>query len=144
MGRDVVSESRSVIEREPSVSIRYGVKAFVSTGDRVLLVKEQHCNGEPFWTLPGGGLEPGESRVEGLRRELREELQCDVLVGDARATIWYAHRSPDRTSTSYRVYDCAIVSRPMPSTVEGVLDARWVPVETVPSRTLPQVRWLCR
>lgn len=35
--------------------------------------------GELFWITPGGGLEPGESPAEGLRRELREELGLDVF-----------------------------------------------------------------
>lgn len=139
---DVASESRSVLERGLSLSIRSGVKAFVSTGESVLLVKERHSDGETFWTLPGGGLEPGEEPVDGLRRELREELDCDVLVGDARATVWYAHRSTDRALTAYRVYDCGIVSRPMPSAAEGILEYRWVPVDGLPAGTLPQVRLL--
>ena len=142
MGWDVVSESGSALERERSISIRSGVKAFVSTGECVLLVQERHSDGEVFWTLPGGGLEPDETDVEGLRRELREELDCDVLVGDERATVWYAHRSTDRTLTTYRVYDSAITSQPTPSTAEGVLEYRWVPVDGLPARTLPQVRSL--
>ncbi len=55
---------------------RDGVRALVLDGeDRILLVRFDF---PPFpWAPPGGGLDPGESDEEGLRRELAEELGLD-------------------------------------------------------------------
>ncbi|WP_417390695.1 NUDIX hydrolase [Gimesia sp.] len=58
--------------------------------DQVLLVRHEDVlpadRGRPevlgYWATPGGGIEVGESAVEALRRELREELGLtEVKVG---------------------------------------------------------------
>ena len=56
-----------------------GVRGIVVDGDdRVFLVKHSYVSG---WHLPGGGVEPGESMVDALRRELAEEGSIE-LVGE--------------------------------------------------------------
>jgi 8-oxo-dGTP pyrophosphatase MutT (NUDIX family) len=44
---------------------------------RILLVRFEFP-GRAVWACPGGGLEPGETHVEALRRELREEVGLDL------------------------------------------------------------------
>ena len=58
-----------------SAIIRPAVRALVlDPEDRVLLVRFVNPEtGEEFWTMPGGGVKPGESPQDAIRRELREE-----------------------------------------------------------------------
>src|SRR5207248_8875419 len=54
-----------------------GVRALVIDDEgRIFLVKHSYVSG---WHLPGGGVEAGETFVDALRRELREEGCIEVL-----------------------------------------------------------------
>jgi 8-oxo-dGTP diphosphatase len=74
---------------DPAVGlrIRQAVRALVVDPDqRVLLVRFEFPTATR-WALPGGGLEPGETHLDALRRELEEEVGLvDAVVGPQ---IWH-------------------------------------------------------
>lgn len=122
--------------------IRRAAKALVSSSDRVLLVEECHATGGRFWTFPGGGVRPGEELVDGLRRELREELRCDPVVQNAVSSYWYVHESVDGVVSLTTIFSCALRDRVAPVRSEGIVDTTWAPPGDLPAGTLPQVRQL--
>lgn len=64
-------------------------------GGRILVARRpEHVHLGGLWEFPGGKLEPGEERLAGLRRELREELGIDIA--SARPLIAVPHRYPDQ------------------------------------------------
>jgi len=122
---------------------RTGAKALVTGDSAVLLVRERHSDGSPFWTLPGGGVRTHESHTEGLRRELLEELGCRARIADPLSTFWYAHDSHEAAVSTYAVFECSLHSTPTPNPAEGVFETRWIEPGECPPTTLPQVRYLC-
>ena len=55
--------------------------AVIRDGDLYLVcLRPAHKRHGGFWEFPGGKLEPGETLLETARRELREELNVDVLA----------------------------------------------------------------
>jgi 8-oxo-dGTP diphosphatase len=67
------------------------VRAVLAAGNEVLLAR---VTGDPWFFLPGGHVEPGETAAAALRRELAEELGIrDLVVGDVLAII--ENRYPD-------------------------------------------------
>ena len=51
----------------------------VIKGGRILMVRHRH-DGRAYWTLPGGGIEAGETPEQAVVREVKEETDLDVEV----------------------------------------------------------------
>jgi 8-oxo-dGTP diphosphatase len=69
------------------VDERKRAAAVIVRDGRVLMVHERsrRSGGGEWWTLPGGGVEPGETAEEALRREVFEET--GLVVSQARHVL---------------------------------------------------------
>ncbi|MCU7722518.1 NUDIX domain-containing protein [Actinoplanes sp. KI2] len=58
-------------------NLRHSVRALILTTDHQILLCRHLTPGQPgpaVWAAPGGGIEPGETPLQALRRELAEEV----------------------------------------------------------------------
>lgn len=116
-GRVEVEEPSAI---EPS-RVRAG--ALVIVEEQILLI---NCTGHDFFEIPGGGVEPGESVDDAVRRELREETG---LVADRLRSVAEVYK--DGRREHYFVVDVS-------GDVSAGLDLpdkdepRWVPVGSLP------------
>ncbi len=118
---------------------RVAAYALVTSREGVLLTEftaRTHVPGE--WGLPGGGLETGETPVEGVLREVWEETGQQVLLGGliaVQSSHWVG-RAPSRVIEDFHairiVYRaaCPEPTEPVIHDVGGTTGAaRWVPLD---------------
>ena len=61
--------------------VRLAVRAVILQAGRLLLVNAWPGGGSDLWCAPGGGVEPGRSLPDNLRREVAEETGLTIDVG---------------------------------------------------------------
>ena len=60
-----------------------GVGAIITNDQgRVLVIRRGRGPGKGLWAVPGGKVEPGEALVDTARREIKEETDLDIEVGE--------------------------------------------------------------
>lgn len=108
------------------------VAAIIKDGDKVFATQRGYGPWKDWWEFPGGKIEAGETPQAALVREIREELDIPVTVGDLLARVEYDY---PEFHLSMACFACRIVSgAPVLREHES---ARWLlPAE------LDSVQWL--
>lgn len=65
------------------------VAAIIKKDDKVFATQRGYGDFKDGWEFPGGKIEPGETPEEALVREIKEELDADIKVGDLVTTVEY-------------------------------------------------------
>ena len=63
------------------------VAAIIIKEGHVFATQRGYGEWQGWWEFPGGKMEAGESPQEALRREIREELDAEISVGDFLETV---------------------------------------------------------
>ncbi len=108
------------------------VAAVIMKEGRVFATQRGYGEFKDGWEFPGGKVEAGESPEEALRREIREELEVEVNVGDLIDTIEYDYPT---FHLSMKCYACTIAGG-SPHLLEHEA-ARWLSADQLDS-----VAWL--
>ena len=108
------------------------VAAVIRDGDRIFATARGYGEYKGWWEFPGGKIEAGETPEEALVREIHEELDTEIRVGELIDTIEYDY------PTFHLSMDCfwaeVIAGRLVLKEAE---DARWLTKETLES-----VQWV--
>ena len=109
------------------------VAAVIEENDRFFLTRRQagvHLAG--MWEFPGGKVDSDETHAAALRREIREEVDADVDVGEL--VLHTVHSYPDRTVALY-FYRCRLIGTPRPLLGQ---DMHWFARVELPALGLPE------
>lgn len=58
----------------------YVVAAIIKKDNKILATQRGYGEFEGLWEFPGGKIEEGETKEEALVREIKEELNADIIV----------------------------------------------------------------
>lgn len=76
-----------------------------------------------FWEFPGGTVEHGESDQSALMREIKEELNISIIVGEL---FWHGKFDKKSGLLDIKFYNCDLISPDEKIELLEIADYRWV------------------
>jgi ADP-ribose pyrophosphatase YjhB (NUDIX family) len=118
-------------------SLTLGVRAVViDAGGKVFLVRHSYVSG---WYLPGGGVERGETLVQALARELREEGNIEVMDAPQLHGVFYNPVDSPRDHVAVFVVRVFRLDPGGPSNRE-IAERGFFALDALPKETTPGTR----
>lgn len=102
---------------------RIEVVAAVIKKDGKYFAAQRNNKGElaKKWEFPGGKIEKGETKIEALKRELKEELDIEVIVEKFLLTVEHEYTTFYLT---LHAYECTLISDDIK--LKEHLDSKWL------------------
>ena len=83
------------------------VAAIIKKGNEIFATQRGYGEYKDWWEFPGGKIEAGETPEEALVREIKEELDMEITVGEYLTTVEYDYPA---FHLVMRCYWCTIVN----------------------------------
>ena len=110
------------------------VAAIIKKGDTILATQRGYGDLKDGWEFPGGKIEPGEAYDAALIREIKEELDVDIVVNEHVITIDY--KGYEKFDLTMLCYLCSLANDSNITLVEHEA-AKWLSKDSLYS-----VDWL--
>ena len=108
------------------------VAAIIKNEDKIFATRRGYGDFEGGWEFPGGKMEHGETPQKALIREIKEELNTDIEVGELVETVEYDY---PQFHLTMHCYLCAVKAGKL-ELIEHT-EARWLTKDV-----LDNVEWL--
>ncbi len=108
------------------------VAAIIIKDGKVFATQRGYGEFKGGWEFPGGKVEPGEDPKEAIAREIREEMDTEIEVGELFDTVEYDYPS---FHLSMDCFLCSVISGKL--TLLEHEDAKWLSADMLDS-----VEWL--
>ena len=108
------------------------VAAIIIKGDQIFATQRGYGEFKGWWEFPGGKIEAGECPQEALKREIKEELNAEIAVGDLLETVEWDYPTFHLTM---HCYICSLESESL--CLNEHSDSAWLT-----KNTLDSVQWL--
>lgn len=108
------------------------VAAVIRDNDRIFATQRGYGNYKGWWEFPGGKIEAGETPQQALKREILEELDTEIEVGDLITSVEYDY---PEFHLSMDCFWCTVTSGKL--VLKEAEDAKWLSKDELMS-----VKWL--
>jgi 8-oxo-dGTP diphosphatase len=109
MSRRLIRVVGAMLEQEP--------------GRYLITQRSKNASLPLLWEFPGGRVNDGEDDITALRRELKERLGLDVIVGEQAMSTHHEYPSYD---IAFHVFACRLATPDQTVSHAKVNDHRWV------------------